>query len=359
MEIISLLKEMTEMGASDLFLTVGAPPSVKVVGKVQRMSKENCTLDDIEKNVLGLMNEKQKNEFESTHECNFAFAAKNTGRFRVSAYIQRGHPACVIRHIKALIPSIEELKLPETLREIAMLKKGLVLIIGGTGVGKTTTLAAMLNYRNKMSSEHILTVEDPIEYLHSHGKSIFTQREVGVDTESFDIALKNALRQSPDVIQIGEIRDLNTMRHALAFSETGHLCLATLHASNTTQALERMAHFYPEDIRDQLWLDLSLNLRSIVGQKLIAHVTEHKNVPAVEILINTPIIQERIRRGEAHLINDQISQQNEQGMRSFDQALYLLHTQGEITLEEALANAHSVNDLRLMIKLKTNKPISE
>jgi twitching motility protein PilU len=346
------LHKMVENKASDLFLTVGIPPSLKIHDKIYTISPNPCSAQETIQAVTSLMNESQQNEFTRTNECNFAFESEDGGRFRVSAFIQRNHAGCVIRHIQSHIPSVDELKLPAVIKDLAMLKKGLIIVVGATGMGKSTTLAAMLGYRNNMSSGHILTIEDPIEYLHTHRQCIVTQREVGVDTASFEIALKNAMRQAPDVIQIGEIRDAATMKFAVSFAETGHLCLATLHANNTYQALERIGHFYPENSREQLWMDLSLNLRAIMAQQLVPHINGKSRVAAMEVLISTPVIADAIRKGEIHTIREYMMRKNEQGMQSFDQSLFHLFTTGQISHEDALAYADSANNLRLMIKLR-------
>lgn len=358
--ISSYLKKMVGNNASDLFLTVGVPPSVKIHGDIQPISEDVFSANDVASAVLGLMNEDQRNEFNLTNESNFAFGVKDVGRFRVSAFIQRNQIGCVIRHIQTKIPTIDELELPPIIKALSMLKKGLVIVTGATGMGKTTTLASMLDYHNKHSRGHILTIEDPIEYLHSHRKCIVTQREVGIDTASFSVALKNAMRQAPDVILIGEIRDLETMRHALAFAETGHLCLATLHANNANQSLERIAHFYPENFRSQLWMDLSINLRATISQRLVRRVNEGGRVPAIEVMINTPLIAECIRKGETHLIKEYMSRENGQGMQTLDQALFALYDKEKISETDALQYADSANNLRIMIKQKNPLPdISE
>ncbi|MGD9592724.1 MAG: PilT/PilU family type 4a pilus ATPase, partial [Candidatus Berkiella sp.] len=276
-------------------------------------------------------------------------------RFRVSAFIQRNQKGCVIRHIQSQIPSIDDLNLPPVVKALTMIKKGLVIVSGATGVGKTTTIASMLDCRNKLSKGHIITIEDPIEYLHTHKKCIVTQREVGIDTSSFATALKNAMRQAPDVILIGEIRDIDTMRHAISFAETGHLCLATLHASNSTQAIERVVHFFPEQFREQLWLDLSLNLRAILSQRLVKRADGKGRVVAMEILVNTPIIAECIRKGEIQNVREYITKNDGVGMQTMDQALFQLYEQGLISEDEALQNADSANNMRILMKLR-NQP---
>ncbi len=356
MEVRSLLQTMVQHKASDLFLTAGAPPSIKMQGKNIPLSNAACSADETLAMILSLMTEQQKNEYERTHECNFAFESPNVGRFRISAFMQRGQAGCVMRNIQTHVPQLEDLHLPNVVKNLSMLQKGLVLIVGGPGMGKTTTLAAMLGYRNLMAKGHILTIEDPIEYLHEHKQCIVTQREVGVDTSSYEIALKNAMRQAPDVIQIGEIRDANTMRYAITYAETGHLCLATLHANSTYQALERIVHFYPENIRDQLWMDLSMNLRAIVAQQLLPSLHGKGYAVATEILINTPLIAEKIRKGEVHLLKDYMTRKNSQGMHTFDQSLFELCASNQISYQEALARAESVNNFRLMMKLGNLTP---
>jgi twitching motility protein PilU len=297
------------------------------------------------------MNEQQRRELAETHECNFAISARGVGRFRVSAFYQRNLVGMVLRRIETQIPTIEDLKLPEVLKQLSMSKRGLVLFVGGTGAGKSTSLAAMIGQRNKNSQGHIISIEDPIEFIHQHQGCIVTQREVGIDTESFEVALKNTLRQAPDVIMIGEVRTRETMDYAVAFAETGHLCLATLHANNANQALDRIIHFFPADRHDQVWMDLSLNLRAIVAQQLVPTPDGKGRRVVIEVLINTPLAADLIRKGEVHELKNLMKRSNEQGMQTFDQALYQLYSNGEITYEDALAHADSANDLRLMIKL--------
>ncbi len=353
MEMRPLFEKMIQNEASDLFLTVGMPPCIRVHGDIVALTQANCSEEEVNKAIEGLMTESQLKEYLANNECNFAIDIKEMGRFRVSAFVQRNYKGCVVRHIQSKIPTIDELNLPAVVKALSMLKKGLVIVVGATGMGKTTTIASMLDCHNRLSSGHILTIEDPIEYLHTHRKSIITQREVGIDTASFGIALKNAMRQAPDEILVGEIRDVDTMRHALSFAETGHLCLATLHASNTTQALERITHFYPEEVRDQLWLDLSLNLRAIMAQRLIRRTDGQGRAVAMEIMINTPIIGECIRKGEIQGVREYIMRKDGLGMQTMDQALFELYEQGTITADDALQHADSANNMRILMKLKT------
>lgn len=352
MEMKPYLHKMIENQASDLYLAVGVPPCVKVNGEIVALSDKQFFEKEVNNAVFSLMNDAQKKEFSMTNECNFAFGVKGLGRFRVSAFMQRGQIGCVIRYIQTKIPTLEELNLPPTVKALAMAKKGLILVVGPTGTGKTTTLASMIDCHNKLTKGHILTIEDPIEYLHSHHKCIVTQREVGIDTASFSIALKNAMHQAPDVILIGEIRDSETMRHAIGFAETGHLCLATLHANSTIQALERISHYYPEEHRDQLWMDLSLNLRGILAQRLVRHVNGKCRVVAMEILINTPVIAECIRKGEIYTIKEYMGRKDGLGMQTMDQSLYKLYEDDLISESEALQNADSSNNLRILMKIK-------
>jgi len=346
-----LLKLMVEREASDLFITAGVPPSIKVHGKILPVTRTALSPDMTRDVVLGVMNDAQRKEFIREKECNFAISARGIGRFRVSAFFQRNLVGMVIRRIETHIPDIDELRLPPILKDLAMTKRGLIIFVGATGTGKSTSLAAMVGHRNRNSKGHIITIEDPIEFVHQHQGCIVTQREVGIDTESFDVALKNTLRQAPDVILIGEIRSREVMDYAIAFAETGHLCLATLHANNANQALDRIIHFFPADRHEQIYLDLSLNLRAIVAQQLIPTPDEQGRRAAIEVLLNTPLMADHIRKGEVHLIKELMSKSAEQGMQTFDQALYDLYEQGEITYEEAIRHADAPNDLRLMIKL--------
>jgi len=348
----SLLVMMVQRKASDLFLTAGFPPALKVDGEITAVSK--TVLSPLHTLTLArsIMNDKQAAEFERFSECNFAINPPGTGRFRCSAFMQQAQVGIVIRTINVTIPRFEELMLPPILRDIIMAKRGLVIFVGATGSGKTTSMAAMVDHRNRNSRGHIITIEDPIEFVHEHRNCIITQREIGTDTDSWAVALKNTLRQAPDVIMIGEIRERETMDHAIAFAETGHLCLATLHANNTNQALDRIINFFPEERRQQLLMDLSLNLRSFVSQRLIAKRDGKGRVPAVEVLLNSPLIADLIFKGEVSEIKEIMKKSNELGMQTFDQALFQLHEAGHISYEDALRNADSVNDLRLRIKLE-------
>lgn len=351
MEFEKLLRLMVEKGASDLFITAGVAPSMKVHGKILPVTKSPLSPEQTRETVLGVMSEVQRREFAEKKECNFAISARGIGRFRVSAFYQRNLVGMVLRRIEVNIPTLEELRLPDILKQLAMTKRGLVIFVGATGTGKSTSLASMIGYRNKNSSGHIISIEDPIEFIHQHQNCIVTQREVGIDTDSFEVALKNTLRQAPDVILIGEVRSRETMEHALAFAETGHLCLATLHANNANQALDRIIHFFPADTHQQVWMDLSLNLKAIVAQQLIPSPDGKGRRAAIEVMLNTPLASDMIRKGEVHELKPLMARSNELGMQTFDQALYKLYSQGEITYEDALAHADSANDLRLLIKL--------
>jgi twitching motility protein PilU len=351
MEFEKLLRLMVEKGGSDLFITAGVPPSMKINGKIMPITKNPMSPEQTRETVHAVMNEQQRRDFAENHECNFAISARGVGRFRVSAFYQRNLAGMVLRRIETNIPTLDELKLPEILKKLALTKRGLVLFVGATGTGKSTSLAAMIGYRNKNSSGHIISIEDPIEYIHQHQSCIVTQREVGIDTESFEVALKNTLRQAPDVILIGEVRTRETMDHAVAFAETGHLCLATLHANNANQALDRIINFFPADRQNQVWMDLSLNLKAIVAQQLIPTPDGKGRRAVIEVLINTPLAADLIRKGEVHELKALMKRSTELGMQTFDQALYNLYSQGEITYEDALLYADSANDLRLLIKL--------
>lgn len=358
MEFEKLLQVMVDRKASDLFFTVGLPPCIKVDGKISPLPTAKLTGDRVKELARLLMTERQQKEFAATQECNFAVSYPGIGRFRVSAYIQRNQVGMVLRRIVTDIPTIEQLALPRIIKDLAMVKRGLVLFVGATGSGKSTSLAAMVDYRNSHSTGHIITIEDPIEYLFCHRNCIVTQREVGLDTESFEVALKNTLRQSPDVIMIGEIRTKQTMEYALAFAETGHLCLATLHANNANQALDRIISFFPSERHSQVWLDLSLNLRAIVAQQLIPTKNGEGRQAAVEVLLNTPLVSDMIRTGQVTELKGIMLRSVELGMQTFDQALFELFEKSLISYESALACADSVNDLRLMIKLHSEKKIS-
>ena len=351
MDFEALLKLMVSKRASDLFITAGVAPCIKINGKVVPVTQRALSPEKAREVVLSVMNEEQRKDFSRSHECNFAISAHGIGRFRVSAFQQRNHVGMVLRRIETKIPTTEELRLPTVLNDIAMTKRGLVIMVGATGTGKSTSLAAMIGYRNRNSSGHIISIEDPIEFVHNHDKCIVTQREVGIDTDTFEVALKNTLRQAPDVILIGEVRTRETMEYAVAFAETGHLCMCTLHANNANQALDRILHFFPEDRRSQLLMDLSLNLRAIIAQQLIPTPDGKGRRAAIEVMINSPLMSDHIRKGEVHLLKELISKSNELGMQTFDQALFKLYKSGEITYEDALHHADSPNDLRLMIKL--------
>ena len=351
MDFEKLLRLMVEKGGSDLFITAGIPPSMKVNGKILPITKTPMSPEQTRETIHAVMNDQQRRDFAENHECNFAISARGIGRFRVSAFYQRNLAGMVLRRIETNIPTLEELKLPEVLKKLALTKRGLVLFVGATGTGKSTSLAAMIGYRNKNSSGHIISIEDPIEFIHQHQNCIVTQREVGIDTESFEVALKNTLRQAPDVILIGEVRSRETMDHAVAFAETGHLCLATLHANNANQALDRIINFFPADRQSQVWMDLSLNLKAIVAQQLVPTPDGKGRRAVIEVLINTPLAADLIRKGEVHQLKELMKRSTEQGMQTFDQALYKLYSDGEITYDNALAYADSANDLRLMIKL--------
>ncbi len=352
MDFDQLLKLMVHKNASDLFITAGVPPSIKVNGKISPVSKASLTPDQAHQIVYGVMNEEQKADFEYSHECNFALSRSGIGRFRVNVFQQRNQVGMVLRKIEVHIPTFDDLKLPATLQDLALTKRGIILFVGGTGTGKSTSLASMVDYRNRNSQGHIITIEDPIEYVHQHKGCIVTQREVGIDTNTFEDALVNTLRQAPDVILIGEIRHRETMEHAIAFAETGHLCLATLHANNSNQAMDRIINFFPEDRRPQLLMDLSLNLKAVVSQRLIPTADGQGRRAAVEIMINTPLMADLILKGEIHEMKDLMKKSGEHGMKTFDQALYELYREGIITEEEALRNADSHNEVRLMIKLE-------
>ncbi|HEX9686339.1 MAG TPA: PilT/PilU family type 4a pilus ATPase [Burkholderiales bacterium] len=346
-----LLRAMVAKKASDLFITAGFPPAIKLDGKMTPVANQPLMTQHTIELTRAMMNDKQAQEFEATKECNFAINPGGIGRFRVNAFVQQGRIGMVLRTITTTIPKFEELNLPAVLKDICMTKRGLILLVGGTGCGKSTTLAAMTGYRNENSYGHIVTIEDPVEFTHEHKNCVITQREVGVDTENWFSALKNTLRQAPDVILIGEVRDRETMDYAVAFSETGHLCLTTLHANSANQALDRIINFFPHDRRAQLLMDLSLNIRAMVSQRLIPKKDGRGRVAAVEVLLNSPLIQDLIFKGEVHEIKGIMAKSRELGMQTFDQHLFDLYEQGLISYEDALRNADSVNELRLMIKL--------
>ncbi len=349
----NLLRGMISKKASDLFITTGFPPAFKLDGKMIPVSNQALTAQHTQELARSIMNDRQAAEFESTHECNFAISPPGIGRFRVNVFQQQQRVGMVLRTITTKIPDLDEMGLPQILKDVVMTKRGLVLLVGGTGSGKSTTLAAMLGHRNKNSYGHIITIEDPVEYVHEHINCIITHREVGVDTDSWEAALKNTLRQAPDVILIGEIRDQHTMEHAVAFAETGHLCLATLHANSANQALDRIINFFPEERRAQLLMDLSLNIKGIISQRLIPTKDGKGRAAAIEILLNSPLISDLIFKGEVNMIKTVMSKSRELGMQTFDQALFDLYEAGKISYEEALKNADSLNDLRLNIKLNS------
>ena len=346
-----LLRLMSQKNGSDLFITANFPPAIKVDGKITPVSNQTLTPQHTADLARSIMNDRQAAEFESTKECNFAISPSGIGRFRVNALIQQGRVAVVCRTINLLIPTLEELGLPTVLKDIAMTKRGLVIFVGGTGTGKTTSLAALVDHRNKNSHGHIITVEDPIEFIHDHKGCIVTQREVGVDTDSWEAALKNTLRQAPDVILMGEIRDRDTMDHAVASQKKNNLCLATLHANSTNQAIDRIINFFPEERRHQLLMDLSLNLRALVSQRLLPKKDGKGRVAAIEIMLNSPLISDLIFKGEVQEIKEIMKKSRELGMQTFDQALFDHFEGGRISYEDALRNADSLNDLRLQIKL--------
>jgi twitching motility protein PilU len=350
-----LLRLMVSRNGSDLFLTVDFPPAIKVDGKVTKVSPQPLTGQHTLALARAVMNDKQAAEFERTKECNFAISPQGIGRFRVNAFMQQGNVGLVMRTIPQQIPTIDGLGLPKILKDVAMTKRGLVIFVGATGSGKSTSLAAMVDWRNENSFGHIITVEDPVEFVHPHKNCIVTQREVGIDTDSWDQALKNTLRQAPDVILMGEIRDRETMEHAVAFAETGHLCLATLHANSANQALDRIINFFPEERRPQLLMDLSLNLKAIVSQRLLPRQETKGRIAAVEIMLNTPLISDLIFKGEVGEIKELMKRSRELGMQTFDQALFDLYEARLITYEDALRNADSLNDLRLNIKLNSER----
>ncbi|MGB1807933.1 MAG: PilT/PilU family type 4a pilus ATPase [Porticoccaceae bacterium] len=350
-----LVKTMTEQKASDLFLTVGLPPCIKLNGSVVPIGEQSLDQKQCEALVLSTMTDEQRREFYLNKELNFAVISEESGRFRASAFYQRGEIGIVLRRIETQIPTPEALLLPPVLKELVMNRRGIVIFVGATGTGKSTSLAALIGHRNKVSRGHIVSIEDPIEFIHEHQGCIITQREVGVDTESFEVALKNTLRQAPDVILIGEIRTRETMQHAITFAETGHLVLATLHANNANQALDRINHFFEADRHSQLWMDLSLNLRGIVAQQLVPTVDGKNRRAAIEVLLNTPLVADTIRKGEVHKIKEIMTSSAEHGMQTFDKALFELYVDGEISYENAIAHADSKNDLRLMIKMYSDQ----
>ena len=350
-DFTSFLKLMVHKKASDLFITAGVPPSIKVHGRITPITEAPLTPQQSRDMVLNVMTPSQREEFEKTHECQFAISVSSVGRFRVSCFYQRNCVGMVLRRIEMKIPSIEELSLPPIIKNLAMTKRGIIIFVGATGTGKSTSLASMIGYRNQNSTGHIITIEDPIEYVHRHEGCIITQREIGIDTDSWGNALKNTLRQAPDVIMIGEVRTRETMEHAINFSETGHLCLCTLHANNANQAMDRIVHFFPDDRRTQLFMDLSLNLKGVIAQQLIPTPDGKSRRIAIEILLGTPLVQDYIRQGEIHKLKDVMKESNNLGMVTFDQSLVALYHAGEISYEDALRHADSTNEVRLRIKL--------
>jgi len=354
MNFHQLLEKMVKAEASDMFVTAKLPVSAKINGELQPIIEHVLTAEESLGLVRNAMTEKQVRQFDEEKECNFAISIEHIGRFRISAFWQRDMAGMVVRRIVTEIPDADELGLPSVLKDVVMSKRGLVLFVGGTGTGKSTSMASLIGYRNRNSRGHILTIEDPVEFVHEHAKSMVTQREVGLDTESFDAALKSSLRQAPDVILIGEIRNQETMEHALSFAETGHLCIATLHANNANQAIDRIMHLVPADQHGKLLFDLALNLRGIIAQQLVPTKDGHSRVAAIEILLNSPLVAELIKKGDVGSIKEVMQKSNEQGMKTFDQALFDLYQQGLITYADALHHADSPNDLRLMIKLRSN-----
>jgi len=351
----NLLRKMVEKDGSDLFITCGFPPAIKVDGAIHKATDAALTADQSAMMVRSIMNDKQIKEFDATKECNFAISPQGIGRFRVSAFIQQGMVGAVLRTITTEIPTMEELDLPPILKDVVMNKRGLIVVVGGTGSGKSTTLAAMIGHRNENSRGHIISIEDPVEYVHPHKGCVITQREVGVDTESWQAALKNTLRQAPDVILIGEIRDRETMEYGIQFAETGHLCLATLHANSANQALDRIINFFPEERRQQLLMDLSLNAKAFVSQRLIPRASGVGRIAAMEIMLNSPLIADLIFKGEVAHIKEIMAKSTRLGMQTFDQSLFVLYEDGIISYEEAMRNADSKNELRLRIKLESKR----
>lgn len=351
MKFENLLDRMVKEGASDGFLAVDAPPSIKVDGQIYPITERPLQEEEARQMVYSTMRPDQQEEFNKHHECNYAISHEKLGRFRASAFMQRNKVGLVVRRIQSVIPTVDELGLPPIIKELAMTKRGLVIFVGATGTGKSTSLAAMVGYRNQNSRGHIISIEDPIEYIHEHAGCIVTQREVGMDTESFDVALKNTLRQAPDVILIGEVRAAETMQQALTFAETGHLCLCTLHANNANQALDRIQSFFPAAMHNQVWMDLSLNLKSMVAQQLLPRKDGNGRTPVVEVLLNSPLVAEYIRKGEVHLIKELMAKSTELGMQTLDQSLVKAYKDELISKEDAIRFADSANDVRLQIKM--------
>jgi twitching motility protein PilU len=354
MDITPFFKLMVEKGASDLFFSVGAPPNIKIEGITAPIGQAPIKPQQMSEIVMSILSDEQQKEFGANMELNMAFSLMGVGRFRINVFRQRGEIAMVVRYIKGVIPSIEELKLPKILQSIMMELRGLILVVGSTGSGKSTTLASMIDYRNENHRGHILTIEDPIEYIHEHKKSIVDQREIGIDTLSYENALTNAMREAPDVILIGEIRERNSMKHAIAYAETGHLCISTLHANNANQTMDRIINFFPEDAKRQLLTDLSLNLRAIISLRLIPGISSQR-VPAVEVLLNTPYISDLIDKGKVDEIKEVMARSKEQGMQTFDQALLALYQEGKISKENAIKYADSKNNVGLQIRLNEER----
>ena len=358
MELNAYLHLMVQKSASDLFLSAGARPSIKIDGETSHIGDVRLSAEQVHAMAFSVMNERQQREFESTLEMNLAIALADIGRFRINVYRQRGDVAMVVRYITSRIPSIETLNLPSLLKELILLPRGLILVVGATSSGKSTCLAAMVDYRNSTRTGHILTIEEPIEYLHLHKESVVDQREIGLDTLSYANALKNAMREAPDVIMIGEIRDREIMQHAIAYAETGHLCLATLHANNASQTLDRIMNFFPESARAPLLIDMSLNLKAVVSLRLL-RATDDKRVPAVELMLATPYVADLIGKGEIHKLRDAMKQGKEQGMQSFDEALYQLYVAGRIDYRQAIEVADSRTDLALRFRLEGLAPADD
>ncbi len=350
--VLDLLNTMIAKDGSDMFVTVGFPPAIKIHGKVTAVTKTALKPEDTKAMVYAVMRDKQLKEFEATNECNFAISPPGIGRFRANAFVQQGNMGMILRTITTEVPTMDQLKLPEVLKDVAMTKRGLAIMVGGTGSGKSTSLAAIINHRNENERGHIITLEDPIEYVHPHKKSIVTQREIGLDAETWGVALKNTLRQAPDVILMGEIRDAESMEHAIAFAETGHLCMATLHANSANQAIDRIINFFSEERKAQLLMDLSLNLKAVVSQRLLPTVDGKGRVAAIEIMLNSPLIADLILKGEIHGIKEIMKKSRELGMVTFDDALFDLYEAGKIDYDNAIKNADSANELRLKIKLQ-------
>jgi twitching motility protein PilU len=353
--IQGLLKKMVDKNGSDLFITAGFPPAIKIDGEIHRAAEQPLTSDQSAVIVRSIMNDRQARDFDGSKECNFAISPQGIGRFRVSAFIQQGLVGAVLRRIITKIPTLDELELPAVMQEISLTKRGLVIVVGATGSGKSTTLAAMVNHRNMNTRGHIVTVEDPVEYVHPHGRCVVTQREVGVDTESWHSALKNTLRQAPDVILIGEIRDRDTMEYGIQFAETGHLCLATLHANSANQALDRIINFFPEEKRGQLLMDMSLNMKALISQRLIPRQTGKGRIAAMEVMLQSPLISDLIFKGEVLRIKEVMAKSTRIGMQTFDQDLFNLYESGKISYDEAIRNSDSKNELRLRVKLESKR----